>query len=109
MVMPAVAGLTRVCAYDRPGTILDASHLSRGRPVALRPDVPARFSPVVFEQAWRLGQKALAALLPDARHTMATESDHYIQVDQPDLVIDAVRDVVEAVREPVSWRQGRKQ
>ncbi|MGH6895658.1 MAG: alpha/beta fold hydrolase [Geminicoccaceae bacterium] len=78
--------------------------LSRAKPVALPPDVPASFSPTVFEQAWRLGQNGLAALLPGARHTIATESDHYIQVEQPGLVVGAARDVVEAVRDPASWR-----
>jgi pimeloyl-ACP methyl ester carboxylesterase len=78
--------------------------LSRARPVALPPDVPASFSPPAFEQAWRRSQDELAARLPDARHAIARNSDHYIQVEQPDLVIDAVRAVVEAVRDPASWR-----
>jgi len=30
-------------------------------------------------------------------------SGHYIQIDQPELVIEAIRQVVEAVREPGSW------
>jgi len=50
------------------------------------------------------GAGRLAALLPDARHTIASESDHYIQVEQPGLVVGAARDVVEAVRDPASWR-----
>ena len=79
--------------------------LSRARPVALPPNVPSRFSPPAFERAWREGQNGLAALLPHARHTIATESDHYIQLEQPDLVINAVREVVDAVRDPASWRQ----
>jgi pimeloyl-ACP methyl ester carboxylesterase len=37
MVLPAVAGFTRVCAYDRPGTLLvgDDVHLSRSDPVPM--------------------------------------------------------------------------
>lgn len=77
--------------------------LSRAKPVALPPNVPADFSQAAFETAWREGQNELAALLPDARHAIATDSDHYIQIEQPDLVIDAVRQVVEAVRDPASW------
>lgn len=77
--------------------------ISRTRPVALPPDVPAAFSPEAFEKAWRQGQNRLAALLPDARHIFAEKSDHYIQLEQPELVIDAVREVVEAVRDPASW------
>ena len=79
--------------------------LSRAKPVALPPKVPAGFSQTAFEAAWRKGQDQLAALLPDARHVIATESDHYIQIEQPDLVVDAVRQVVDAVRDPASWGQ----
>src|SRR6266536_3617670 len=34
-VFPQVAKFTRVCAYDRPGTFLDANHLSRSTPVPM--------------------------------------------------------------------------
>ena len=78
--------------------------LSRAKPVALPPNVPAAFSPAAFEAAWQKGQGELVALEPDAKHAIATDSDHYIQVEQPDLVVDAVRQVVEAVRDPASWR-----
>ena len=77
--------------------------LSRGKPVALPPKVPANFSQDAFEAAWRKGQDQLAALLTDAKHVVATNSDHYIQLEQPDLVIDAVRQVVDAVRDPNAW------
>jgi pimeloyl-ACP methyl ester carboxylesterase len=78
--------------------------LSRAKPVALPPNVPADFSPSAFEAAWRKGQDELASLLPDAKHVVATESDHYIQIEQPDLVIEAIRTVVDAVRGRASWR-----
>jgi pimeloyl-ACP methyl ester carboxylesterase len=80
--------------------------LSRNKPVALPPNVPASFSQEAFETAWRQGQDQLASLLPDARHAIAQESDHYIQIEQPDLVIDAVREVVDAVRNPSRWSTG---
>ena len=34
-VLPGVAAFTRVCAYDRPGTALDADHRSRSDPVPM--------------------------------------------------------------------------
>jgi pimeloyl-ACP methyl ester carboxylesterase len=92
-------------AARRPLFGLPLFVLSRAKPVALPPNVPAEFSQAGFEAAWRKGQDELAALLPDAHHIVATESDHYIQIEQPDLVIDAVRAVVEAVRDPASWGQ----
>jgi len=43
-------------------------------------------------------QAALAQLLPEARHVVATGSGHFIQLDRAQLVVDAIRDVVEAAR-----------
>jgi pimeloyl-ACP methyl ester carboxylesterase len=34
-VLPGVAGFTRVCAYDRPGTVRDLHHRSRSDPVPM--------------------------------------------------------------------------
>ena len=44
-------------------------------------------------------QTELADLSSNSRHIMAEESGHFIQNDQPDLVIDAIRQVVEAARQ----------
>ncbi len=43
-------------------------------------------------------QAELAALSPRGRQSVAEKSGHYIQVDQPELVVAAIRDVVEAAR-----------
>jgi pimeloyl-ACP methyl ester carboxylesterase len=40
----------------------------------------------------------LAALSPMGKQIVAEESGHYIQVSQPELVIDAIREVVEAAQ-----------
>ena len=77
--------------------------LSRGQAMAMPDDLPGGLSGPMLEDAWQTAQAGLAALLPDARHVIATESEHYIQLQQPDLVIEAVRDVVEAVRDPATW------
>ncbi len=73
--------------------------LSRVLPFDLPPDLPVE----AIEEEWTAGQNELAALAPGDRHVMATESGHYVQLDQPQLVIAAIRDVVEAVRDPMSW------
>ena len=44
-------------------------------------------------------QNDLAQLVPDARRVIATESGHNIHQDQPELVIAAIRQVVEAGRD----------
>lgn len=47
--------------------------------------------------AWRNAQDRLAKLL-NAKHVSDTSSGHTIQMEQPQLVVDAIRQVVEAVR-----------
>jgi hypothetical protein len=36
--------------------------------------------------------------VPGARHVINTDSGHEIHKDQPQLVLDSIRDVVDAVR-----------
>jgi pimeloyl-ACP methyl ester carboxylesterase len=50
------------------------------------------------EPFWQQLQRELAQLVPGARLVVATESGHDIQHEQPELVLDAIRDVVLAVR-----------
>jgi pimeloyl-ACP methyl ester carboxylesterase len=45
----------------------------------------------------------LARLVPNAQHIIATESGRNIHQDQPELVIAAIRDVVDVVRDPSTW------
>lgn len=45
----------------------------------------------------------LATLVPNARFTVASESGHDIHQDQPQLVIEAIRQVVAGVRNPDTW------
>jgi pimeloyl-ACP methyl ester carboxylesterase len=73
--------------------------LTAGQPFDLSPlqPLPADF-PAAFNKAWHTGQDALATLAPNAKHIIATKSGHDIQVQEPQLVIDAIKQVVEAVR-----------
>ncbi len=43
-------------------------------------------------------QADLAALSPRGKQVVAEQSGHYIQVDQPEAVVAAIREVVEAAR-----------
>jgi len=72
-------------------------------PPELRAKLPPDFPWDAIETVWQELQAELAALVPGARQVIATESGHYIQVEQPELVIEAVRQVVEAVRDPDTW------
>ena len=68
-------------------------------PLGWPPDYPID----EFERVWQAAQDDLATLLPHTLHWIATRSGHYIQVFQPDLVIRAIRRVVDELR-PVAVR-----
>ena len=55
-----------------------------------------------FEELWAELQREQARAL-DARLLSVPEGDHFLQLDRPELVIEAIRQVVEAVRDPGSW------
>ena len=82
--------------------------LTQGQPFDLSPwqPLPADF-PRALDNAWHTSQNALATLAPNAKHKIATKSSHYIQVQEPQLVIDAIKQVVEAVRNPATWTTAR--
>jgi pimeloyl-ACP methyl ester carboxylesterase len=52
--------------------------------------------------AWEKMQEELAHLSTRGTQAIAKNSSHYIQIDRPDLVVDAVRDVVEQARAQAS-------
>ena len=60
-------------------------------------DVLSNFGYVV-DAAQKKAQERLAKLVPNEKHITDTNSGHEIQKEQPQLVISAIRDVVEAVR-----------
>jgi pimeloyl-ACP methyl ester carboxylesterase len=50
-------------------------------------------------EPWLMLQRELAALSTNADQRLVPDCGHYIQQEQPDVVVTAVRDVVSAVRE----------
>lgn len=56
-----------------------------------------------MESIMRRLQDVTLHQVPNSKHVVATESGHNIHQDQPELVIEAVRAVVEAVRDPSTW------
>jgi pimeloyl-ACP methyl ester carboxylesterase len=74
--------------------------LSHGIPFAApMPEWPTE----TMEAVMATQQARLATIVPDARHIIATKSGHNIHQDQPELVIQAIRDVVDAIRDPSTW------
>ena len=60
-------------------------------------DLPADLAKPTNE-AWEKMQEELAHLSTRGTQVIAKNSSHYIQLDRPDVVIDAVRGVVEQAR-----------
>ncbi len=60
-------------------------------------DVPPDFG-YVTDAAQKRAHARLAKLVQNAKHVTNTNSGHEIQKEQPQLVIDAIREVVDAVR-----------
>jgi pimeloyl-ACP methyl ester carboxylesterase len=67
--------------------------LARGRP-----EDPDAVFVEEDERLWRQLQRELAHLVPGGRLVVATNSGHDIQHQQPELVLNAIGDVVQAVR-----------
>ena len=55
-----------------------------------------------MNEAWEKMQEELARLSTRGTQTIAKNSSHYIQLDRPDVVVDAVRKVVEQARQTQS-------
>jgi hypothetical protein len=65
-------------------------------------DPPPGMSPEDFEQwksLWAQMQADIAARYADSVHTTVADSTHIIPLDRPAAVVDAIRQVVTAVRE----------
>jgi pimeloyl-ACP methyl ester carboxylesterase len=67
--------------------------LVRGLRVELPVSALPNFSSVI-EPAWRKSEELLAAAVPHLQFVIARKSGHYIQLDEPALVVQAIRVVV---------------
>jgi hypothetical protein len=76
--------------------------LVHGKPFPQSANAPG-FAPGELEGFIHAADEAEAALVPDARFFVATESGHDIHQDQPELVTEAIRQVVAGVRNPDTW------
>jgi pimeloyl-ACP methyl ester carboxylesterase len=78
---------------DIPLTVISAGRpaIAAGRGIS---EADAKRMKVVGEEM----HKEMAALSTRGKRIIAEESGHYVQVDQPAVVVDAIREVVEAAR-----------
>jgi pimeloyl-ACP methyl ester carboxylesterase len=71
--------------------------LSHGQPMAM-PDLPDAMNQA-YEQVWQQLQAELAGLSSRGRLVVAHDSGHYLQLERPELVTDAIAEVVAAGRD----------
>ena len=76
--------------------------LAHGRPFDV-PEGAQGFTSAELEGFLRAANEAQAALVPSSRFWVASESGHDIHQDQPELVTEAIRQVVVGVRSPDTW------
>ena len=88
-----------VLSADRPWGPQIPSMIAEGK---LPADVPPDFG-YVTDAAQKEAQERLARLVPNTKHITNTNSGHEIHKEQPQLVIDSIRDVIEAVHSGISW------
>ena len=93
----------RAAAAAAPLRPMPLAVLAHGRPFAL-PDPPPDLSAATLEADLRAANADLATLVPRARFFVAAGSGHDIHQDQPTLVVEAIRQLVEGVRHPDTWR-----
>lgn len=83
-----------VLSADHPWGPLVPGFIADGLlPPGIPPDVG-----YITDRAQKEAHAKLAAQVPGARHVTKTDSGHNIHIEQPQLVTEAIRDVVEAVR-----------
>ena len=66
--------------------------LTRGKSEEEGPDGKA------FEEEHRLGHAAMAAMSRNGKLIIAEHSGHHVQIDEPELVVKAIRDALAAAR-----------
>jgi pimeloyl-ACP methyl ester carboxylesterase len=110
ILTPAEREKTRTAIANAPEAVrdeLDAIPLSVAafRRSGPQPEVPVVIISAVhasdsekFREAWEQLQGRLAAAYPRATRIVATRSGHYVPFDQPEMVVDAIREVVEKAR-----------
>lgn len=81
----SVAQVAAAPAFPAVPTVV----LTRTEPFLIPPNIPAEQG-AKLEQAWRDAATDLVALQPQTPHMVATGSDHFVQIHQPDLVVAGV-------------------
>jgi pimeloyl-ACP methyl ester carboxylesterase len=98
----AANAVVREAVAATPLPAMPLAVLAHGKPFPV-PEGAQGFTTKELEGFLLAANEAQAALVPNARFWMAAESGHDIHQDQPELVIEAVQQVLEGVRSPDTW------
>jgi pimeloyl-ACP methyl ester carboxylesterase len=82
-----------------PFPAIPVAVVTKTEPFPLPPDAPAGLGPTL-DRVWPQGALDLVALRPQTPHIIATGSDHYVQVHQPDLVIATATLLIDRSAQP---------
>jgi pimeloyl-ACP methyl ester carboxylesterase len=94
--------VVRRAAVSSPLRPMPLGVLAHGRPFEL-PGETEGFTSDELEAVLRTANEQMATLVPNARFFVAKDSGHDIHQDQPELVTEAIRQVVAGVRGPETW------
>ncbi|MBA4185215.1 MAG: alpha/beta hydrolase [Acidobacteria bacterium] len=81
---------------EKPMQLGDKPLIVLTRSLEIQPDDTERY--VQATEHWKEMQKDLASRSTDSKHIIAEKAGHVIQRDEPELVVNAIRQVVEATR-----------
>jgi pimeloyl-ACP methyl ester carboxylesterase len=92
----------RRAVFSSPLRPMPLAVLAHGRPFELTGETEG-FTSDELESVLRTANEQMATLVPNARFFVAKDSGHDIHQDQPELVTEAIRQVVAGVRRPETW------
>jgi pimeloyl-ACP methyl ester carboxylesterase len=95
----------RAAAAVRPLDAIPLAVVTHGRRYSAA-EIPAGISADAMVAVWQELQAELATLTPTARQIVAAESGHYVPLDQPEVVTEAIRSVVEEARRRAATAAG---
>jgi hypothetical protein len=96
--LEASAAQMRQAQADTPLRQMPLVVLSHSRTLPNPFGFPSDWPLEALERAFQESQDRLATLVPGARHVIAANSGHYIQLDQPTLVTRAIRSIIRTAR-----------
>lgn len=67
-------------------------------------EMPGAVNPIKFRHMWMDLQQALTKLSSNSRQILAEQSGHFIQFDQPNLIVDAIEQLVHLERKKPAHR-----